>query len=32
MDDRNLAQDLGEDGHRMATQMTWSKAIDQLLR
>ena len=32
MDDRNLAQGLGEEGHRMATQMTWSKAIQELLR
>jgi glycosyltransferase involved in cell wall biosynthesis len=32
MDDRNLAQRLGESGHAMATQMTWSKAIEQLLR
>jgi glycosyltransferase involved in cell wall biosynthesis len=31
-DDRNLAQRLGEEGHAMATQMTWSKAIQQLLR
>ena len=31
MDDRNLAQGLGEEGHRMATQMTWSKAIQELL-
>jgi glycosyltransferase involved in cell wall biosynthesis len=31
-DDRNLAQQLGEAGHAMATQMTWSKAIEQLLR
>ena len=31
MDDRNLAQELGEDGFKMATQMTWSKAIQQLL-
>ena len=30
-DDRNLAQRLGEAGHAMATQMTWSKAIQQLL-
>ena len=32
MDDRNLAQGLGEEGHRIATQMTWSAAIQQLLR
>ena len=32
MDDRNLAQGLGEEGHRVATQMTWSSAIQQLLR
>jgi glycosyltransferase involved in cell wall biosynthesis len=32
MDDRNLAQGLGEEGHRMAAQMTWSNAIQQLLR
>ena len=32
MDDRNLAQRLGEAGHAMASQMTWSKAIQQLLR
>jgi glycosyltransferase involved in cell wall biosynthesis len=31
-DDRNLAQRLGEAGHAMASQMTWSKAIQQLLR
>jgi glycosyltransferase involved in cell wall biosynthesis len=31
-DDRNLAQRLGEAGQAMATQMTWSKAIQQLLR
>jgi glycosyltransferase involved in cell wall biosynthesis len=31
-DDRNLAQRLGEAGHAMATQMTWSKAIQELLR
>jgi glycosyltransferase involved in cell wall biosynthesis len=32
MDDRNLAQRLGEAGHTIASQMTWSKAIHQLLR
>ena len=32
MDDRNLAQGLGEEGHRLAAQMTWSKAIAELLR
>ena len=32
IDDRNLAQRMGEAGHAMATQMTWSKAIQQLLR
>ena len=32
MDDRNLAQALGEEGHRLASQMTWSNAIQQLLR
>ncbi|HUQ86359.1 MAG TPA: glycosyltransferase family 4 protein [Vicinamibacterales bacterium] len=31
-DDRNLAQRFGEAGHAMATQMTWSNAIHQLLR
>ena len=31
-DDRNLAQRLGEAGHAMASQMTWSKAIQQLLQ
>jgi glycosyltransferase involved in cell wall biosynthesis len=31
IDDRNLAQRLGEAGHAMATQMTWQGAIDQLL-
>jgi glycosyltransferase involved in cell wall biosynthesis len=31
MDDRNLAQRLGEAGHAMATKMTWSDAIRQLL-
>ena len=32
MDDRNLVQGLGEEGHRLASQMTWSKAIQELLR
>ena len=32
MDDRNLAQRLGEAGHEMASRMTWAKAIQQLLR
>jgi len=32
IDDRNLAQRMGEAGHAMATQMTWSKAIQALLR
>jgi len=32
IDDRNLAQRMGETGFAMATQMTWSKAIQQLLR
>ena len=32
MDDRNLAQRLGETGHAQAVQMTWSGAIRQLLR
>ena len=32
IDDRNLAQGLGEEGHRLANQMTWSKAIQELLR
>ncbi len=32
IDDRNLAQQMGEAGHAMATQMTWSQAIQQLLR
>jgi glycosyltransferase involved in cell wall biosynthesis len=32
MDDRNLAQRLGEAGHEMASHMTWAKAIQQLLR
>lgn len=32
IDDRNLAQRLGENGHALATQMTWSAAIAQLLR
>ena len=33
MDDRNLAQALGESGlRRWRAQMTWSKAIQQLLR
>jgi glycosyltransferase involved in cell wall biosynthesis len=31
MDDRNLAQRLGEAGHKMAAQMTWPAAIKQLL-
>ena len=31
MDDRNLAARLGEAGHAMATQMTWSGAIQKLL-
>jgi glycosyltransferase involved in cell wall biosynthesis len=32
MDDRNLAQRMGEAGAAAATKMTWSKAIPQLLR
>jgi glycosyltransferase involved in cell wall biosynthesis len=32
MDDRNLAQRLGEAGHAMAAQMTWSGALRLLLR
>src|SRR5262245_22548681 len=32
IDDRNLAARMGETGYAMATQMTWSKAIQQLLR
>lgn len=32
VDDRNLAQRMGEAGHGVAVQMTWAKAIDQLLR
>ncbi len=31
VDDRNLAQRFGEAGHAMATQMTWTKAIRQLV-
>ena len=31
-DDRTLAQRMGEAGHAMASQMTWSAAIKQLLR
>jgi len=31
IDDRNLAQRLGEAGHAMASRMTWSGAIKQLL-
>ena len=32
MDDRNLAARMGEAGARMATAMTWSDAVRQLLR
>lgn len=32
IDDRNLAQRMGEAGHAMASQMTWQGAIKQLLR
>ncbi len=32
VDDRNLAQRMGEAGHAVAVQMTWAKAIEQLLR
>jgi len=32
IDDRNLAARMGASGHALATQMTWSKAIQQLLR
>ena len=32
VDDRNLAERLGEAGHALAAQMTWSKAVRQLLR
>ncbi len=31
VDDRNLAQRFGEAGHAIATQMTWTKAIQQLV-
>lgn len=31
-DDRTLAQRMGEAGHAVAAQMTWPKAIEQLLR
>lgn len=31
-DDRTLAQRMGEAGHAVAAQMTWRKAIEQLLR
>lgn len=31
MDDRNLASRMGEEGHRMASAMTWSDAVRQLL-
>ena len=31
IDDRNLAQRMGEAGHAMASRMTWSDAISQLL-
>ena len=30
-DDRNLAARMGEEGHRMASAMTWSDAVRQLL-
>jgi glycosyltransferase involved in cell wall biosynthesis len=32
MDDRTLAQRMGEAGHGVASQMTWPRAIQQLLR
>ncbi len=32
VDDRNLAQRMGEAGHAVAVQMTWPKAIQQLMR
>ena len=32
MDDRNLAQRMGEAGHGVAAQLTWPRAIEQLLR
>lgn len=32
MDDRNLAQRMGEAGHAVAAQLTWPGAIEQLLR
>jgi glycosyltransferase involved in cell wall biosynthesis len=32
IDDRNLAERMGETGYAMATQMTWSKAVQLLLR
>ena len=32
VDDRNLAQRMGEAGHAIAAQMTWPKALQQLLR
>lgn len=32
VDDRNLAQRMGEAGHAMASRMTWSSAIAELLR
>jgi glycosyltransferase involved in cell wall biosynthesis len=32
VDDRNLAERMGVAGHAMASKMTWSKAIEQLLR
>ena len=31
IDDRNLATRMGEEGHRMASAMTWSDAVRQLL-
>jgi glycosyltransferase involved in cell wall biosynthesis len=32
MDDRNLAQRMGEAGHAMASKMTWHDAVQELLR
>ncbi|HYE85215.1 MAG TPA: glycosyltransferase family 4 protein [Vicinamibacterales bacterium] len=32
MDDRTLAQRMGEAGHAIAAQMTWPKAVEQLVR
>jgi glycosyltransferase involved in cell wall biosynthesis len=32
VDDRNLAQRMGEAGHAVATRMTWAGAVEQLLR